>query len=143
MKKLICLFWLIFAYPLMAQDYSSPILTNDQPTNIGNYNQSIIYVFFNNEPCQGCAEAISIIENIYNQQFANEYNLFIINYQKDWQSDFIRLYDLSKPLEVVLVRVDDGGAFGYRKLTNLQYMTSDPVSLQDYFIQQVDNFLEN
>lgn len=111
--------------------------------NRNNYDKSLIYVFFNNEPCYSCATAIAIIEQIYNRNFLNEYNLFLINYQNDYENNFINTYSLSKPLEVVLVRIDDGAAFGYRKLENLQNMTSDPVSLQDYFVSQVRDYLGN
>lgn len=108
-----------------------------------NYDKSIIYVFFNNEPCYTCAAAIEMIEKIYDQNFINEYNMFLINYQNDQENNFITTYSLSKPLEVVLVRINDGAAFGYRKLDNLQNMTSDPVSMQDYFVAQVNDYLGN
>ncbi len=108
-----------------------------------NYDKSIIYIFFNNEPCYTCAAAIEMIEQIYDRNFIDEYNMFMINYQNDDENNFIETYSLSKPLEVVLVRIDDGSPFGYRKIENLQDMTSDPVSLQDYFVNQVNNFLGN
>ena len=111
--------------------------------NRTNYDKSIIYVFFNNEPCYTCAAAIEMIEQIYDSHFIDEYNLFMINYQNDQENNFIQTYSLSKPLEVVLVRIDDGAAFGYRKIENLQDMTTDPVSLQDYFISQVTDYLGN
>lgn len=107
------------------------------------YDKSIIYVFFNNEPCYTCAAAIEMIEKFYDNNFIDEYNMFMINYQNDDENNFIETYSLSQPLEVVLVRIDDGAPFGYRKLQNLQDMTSDPVSLQDYFVSQVNDFLGN
>lgn len=108
-----------------------------------NYDKSIIYVFFNNEPCYTCAQTISLIEEIYNQNFIDEYNMFLINYQNDEENNFVELYNLNRPLEVVLVRVDDGAAFGYKKLENLQNMVSDPTSFSGYFVSQVNNFLGN
>ncbi len=107
------------------------------------YDKSIIYIFFNNEPCYTCAAAIEMLENTYNRNFINEYNMFMINYQNDDENNFIQTYSLSKPLEVVLVRVDNGAAFGYRKIENLQDMTTDPVSLQEYFVSQVNDFFGN
>ena len=84
-----------------------------------------------------------MIENIYNQNFIDQYNMFIINYANDDENNFINTYQLSQPLEVVLVRVDDGATFGYQKLENLQNMTSDPISFKEYFIGEVNNFLGN
>ena len=69
--------------------------------------------------------------------------MFMINYQNDNENNFIQTYNLSQPLEVVLVRIDDGAPFGYTKIENLQNMTSDPVSMKDYFVNEVNNFLGN
>lgn len=104
------------------------------------YDKSVIYIFFNNEPCYTCAAAVEMLENIYNRNFINEYNMFMINYQNDDENNFIQTYSLSQPLEVVLVRVDDGSPFGYRKIENLEDMTTDPVSLEEYFVNQVNEF---
>lgn len=106
-----------------------------------NYDKSIIYVFFNNEPCYTCAAAIEMIESLYDREFSDEFNMFLINYQNDDENNFIETYRLSQPLEVVLVRIDDGAAFGYKKVENLQDMTSDPVSFNDYLSSQITDYL--
>lgn len=108
-----------------------------------NYDKSIIYVFFNNNPCYQCPQTIDMIEEIYNQYYKNQYSLLLINYENDQEYNFIETYNLSKPLEVVLVRVDDGATFGYKKLDNLSDMTSDPTSFSEYFQNQVNEFLGN
>ena len=107
------------------------------------YDKSVIYVFFNNQPCYECAAAIEMIEQNYNQNFRNLYNMFLINYQNDDENNFINTYRLSQPLEVVLVRVDDGATFGYKKLENLQNMITDPTSFAEYFNNAVTDFLGN
>lgn len=106
--------------------------------------KSIIYVFYNdvNMSCQNCAQTIDLIENIYNENYKNTYNLYIINYEEDQDYNFIQTYQLSKPLEVVLVRVDDGAEFGFRKLENLNYQISDPISFADNLKFQIDSYLE-
>lgn len=107
------------------------------------YSKSIIYVFFNNNPCYECPQTIELIEQIYNQNYADEYSLFLINYQNDQEYNFIATYNLSQPLEVVMVRVNDGAAFGYKKIENLQNQISDTVSFENYFKSQVNSFLGN
>lgn len=84
-----------------------------------------------------------MIEQVYNNNFADRYNIFLINYANDQENDFIQTYNLTQPLEVVLVQINDGASFGYRKLENLQDMTSDPVSFNDYLVNQINNFLGN
>jgi len=105
------------------------------------YTQSMIYVFFNNEPCGQCPAAIELIEQIYNQYYQNSYGFSIINYQNDDEYNFIEIYNLSRPLSVVLVRVNDGAVFGFEKLDDLQNRISDPVSFSEYFRFRVNSFL--
>ncbi len=106
-----------------------------------NENKSIIYVFFNNAPCETCPQTIDLIEKIYYSYYSQEYSLFLINYAEDQDYDFIETYNLRNPLEVVLVRISDGSAFGYRKLQNLQDQISDPVSFTENFTNEVNDFL--
>ena len=62
-------------------------------------------------------------------------------YAEDKAYNFIETYDLVSPLEVVLVRISDGSAFGYRKLKNLQEQISDPVSFTENLTNEINNFL--
>ena len=100
-----------------------------------------VYVFFNNDPCETCPQTIDLIEKIYYSYYSQEYSLFLINYTEDQDYDFIETYNLRNPLEVVLVRISDGSAFGYRKLQNLQDQISDPVSFTENFTNEVNDFL--
>lgn len=106
-----------------------------------NANKSIIYVFYNNNDCYGCPQAMDMLEKLYQKRYADVYSLFMIDYQNDQEYDFITQYQLSRPLEVVMVRIQDGAAFGYEKIENLQNMTSDTVSFDDYVSNRIDNFL--
>ena len=108
-----------------------------------NQNKSIIYIFYNNSPCESCPQTIELIESIYDQEYTNLYNLFLINYQNDMENDFIAKYNLQQPLEIVLVQVNDGAEFGYKKLKYLENMISDPISFEEYFTNQVNTFLGN
>ena len=108
-----------------------------------NQNKSIIYVFYNNSPCESCPQTIEMIESIYDQEYTNLYNLFLINYQNDMENDFIAKYNLQQPLEIVLVQVNDGTEFGYKKLNYLENMISDPISFEEYFTNQINTFLGN
>ena len=149
MRKLLLALGLIFAFSAQAQVVPTDGYMPSQgiepyfDADESSYDKSIIYIFFNNEPCYTCAAAIEMIEQFYDQNFIDEYNMFMINYQNDDENNFIQTYNLSLPLEVVLVRIDDGAPFGYTKIENLQNMTSDPVSMKDYFVNEVNNFLGN
>lgn len=128
-----------------AQEY--PSYNENQPlqeyfdASDTNANKSIIYVFFNNEPCESCADAVELVEQVYNENFADQYNMYLINYQNDQENDFIDTYNLNRPLEVVLQRIDDGAAFAYQKLDNLPDMVSDPTSFEEYLTEEINSFL--
>ena len=108
-----------------------------------NRNKSIIYVFYNNTPCPACPQTIDLIEKIYNSYYSNEYSLFLIDYQASGEYNFINSYNLRHPLEVVLVRINDGAVFGYKKLLQLQDEISDPISFTENFRFQINEFLGN
>lgn len=108
-----------------------------------NYDKSIIYIFYNNNPCFQCPQAIEMIEQVYNEYYKDQYSMFIIDYENDDEYNFIETYNLSQPLEVVLVRVNDGATFGYKKLDNLQNQLSDPTSFSENLQNQINDFLGN
>lgn len=104
---------------------------------------SIIYIFTNNAQCPGCIQAANLIQQIYDNTYTNVYDLQAINYDTDQEYNYIQAYQLDKPFEVVLVKVEDGETLGYKKLDNLQNMVSDPISFKDNFEYQVNSYLEN
>ena len=108
-----------------------------------NPQKSIIYVFYNDEnmTCQNCPQTIDLIEQVYNDNYKNDYDLYIIDYANDREYNFIETYHLTQPLELVMVRVDDGATFGYKKLENLNYQISDPLSFADNLKFQINSFL--
>ncbi|MBQ8785365.1 MAG: hypothetical protein IJZ59_04905 [Alphaproteobacteria bacterium] len=123
---------------------------NDNPTlqeyfdaAYPHYDKSIIYIFYNNEYCYGCPQAIDMLEKLYYEKYADEYDLYIIDYQNDHEYNFISTYNLSQPLEVVLVRIQDGSSFGYEKIENLQNRIYDKIAFDDYIEYRINSFLGN
>lgn len=151
MQKLLWAFLLGFAVilPLRAELSYQGEYTPDTPLQeyfqeaYPNENKSIIYVFYNdvNMTCENCPQTISLIEQVYDNNYQENYSLFVINYGNDDEYNFINTYQLSKPFEVVLVKVDDGAEFGYKKLEDLNYRISDPLSFADELTFQIDSFL--
>jgi len=105
--------------------------------------KSQIYIFFNNQPCPNCPQAIEMIEEAYNQNYLNNYELFLINYAEDANSGFIEEYNLSNPLEVVMVDVQNATPTGFQKIEGLQNMTANPSAFNEFFTTQVNGYLQN
>ncbi len=144
MKKflflLICLLSISSAW---AQDNMLQMENEEQYFQANNQNpdKSIIYIFFNNQPCPNCPQAIEMIEKVYNQNFLNNYSLFLINYDEDDNAGFVQTYNLTNPLEVVMVDVQDGNFQGYQKIEGLQDMTNNQQGFNDFVITEVNGYL--
>lgn len=122
---------------------STPYIRQYVEENEDNWNKSIIYVFYNNDSCPRCGEAMGLLFNIYQQNYSQELSYFEINYQEQGEFVFTTAYMLNQPLSVVLVRVNDGMGRGYYKIDNPQQWLYD----KEFFYQQittaVNNFLLN
>lgn len=144
MKKILSgLLMLMSISVASAQDNMLQMENQEQYFQENNQNpdKSIIYIFFNNQPCPTCPAAMDMIEKVYNQNFLNDYSLFMINYGEDNNAGFVQSYNLSEPLEVVMVYVNDGQFQGYQKIEGLQDMTSAPQAFDEYFVSQVKGYL--
>ena len=106
-----------------------------------NYNKSIIYAFYNNNYCYGCPQAMVMLEELYQNEYADKYSFFMIDYQTDDEYNFIEKYNLTKPLEVVLIKIEDGNALGYEKIEDLQNKISDKASFDNFVRYKIDSFL--
>lgn len=105
--------------------------------------KSRIYIFFNNQPCSNCSQAIEMIEEVYNQNYLNNYDLFLINYAEDTNSGFIEEYNLSNPLEVVMVDIVNSTPQGFQKIEGLQNMIDNPNAFNEFFTTHVNGYLQN
>ncbi len=137
-----------FTMPVYAQEpvYEggyNPNLTFEQYEQLANPKpeQSQIFIFTNGDSCYGCEQTINLVTQIYNENYQNLYQLQQINYQTDTEYNYQQTYNLSQPLEIVLVKNQYGENIGYKKLYNLQYQYDDPVSFQETFITDVNSYL--
>lgn len=106
-----------------------------------NWNRSIIYVFYNNQKCGRCAQAMEMIYDIYQNDYSDEFSYFEINYEVSGEGEFQYDYQLSQPLSIVLLRINDGLARGYYKIDNPQFWVEDPNFFRDRIVSAINNFL--
>lgn len=105
------------------------------------FQRSIIYVFTGNSQCYGCPQTISLLQRYYNELYTNIYDFQVINYQQDQEYNYTQAYNLSEPLEIVLVKIEDGEQTGYKKLHNLRFQYDDPISFKETFENDVNSYL--
>lgn len=107
-----------------------------------NWNTPILFVFYNgNDYCQTCPKAISMIYDLYAQNFSDKMNIFEIDYSSDDEFNMRIAYELSQPLSIVVVRINDGLSRGYYKIDNPQDMIDDPFYFNENITERINNFL--
>lgn len=128
---------------LSYQGGSNPNWTQQQYFNAAypEYQQSVIYVFYNSQTCYNCPQTIALVEQVYDQYFQDQYQFFVIDYFSDDEYNFMQVYQLDSPVSMVLQRVADGQPEGFRKYDNLQNLTSDPESFQAEIKFEIESFL--
>jgi hypothetical protein len=154
MQKKRWLFYTILAVLLEIPFYSglsqyidlsgnNPYINEYLSEDAENWNKSIIYVFYNNEPCYECPRAMDMIYNIYEQNYALDFSYFEINYQDEGNNVLQNDYQLNQPLSIVLLRINDGMARGYYKIENPQNWIDDPFYFTENITTAINNFLIN
>lgn len=97
------------------------------------YDKPMIYVFYNNTPCQACMETIKILEANYNQYYKDEFDFFVVNYENYPASEFKDPFNLTQPLTVILIKVKDGINMGTYRMDQLEASIDDPKALEINF----------
>ena len=103
-------------------------------------NRGIMYIFYDGENCADCAAAIKELYDIYAINYEADYAVFEIDYTQDLGVNFQEIYNLTQPLSVVMVQINNGQAWGYQKIDNLYQYIDNPQMLRQTFMQQVNNF---
>ena len=136
MHFIIYFLWgLCFASPLNAQTLSlENIYINPQ-----NQKLSEALILYNSaNPCETCSKAIELLKQIIENYYQNRLQLYLIDTQT--HPEFISSFHLDAPLTLVIIRIDDGAAFGYQKLTGMQSQTDDTNTFTRRITEFIDNF---
>lgn len=120
---------------------NNPDITEYVEANQENWDKPIMYVFYSNQPCPLCPQAMGMIYNIYEEYFINQFSYFEIDYSDEGEFDMQMSYNLSQPLSIVLVHISDGMSRGYYKIDNPQYWVQNPQYFKQRLLSQINNFL--
>ena len=107
----------------------------------GKLNIQRIYLFYNGQQCYECPQAIELAEEVYNDEFAGLYSLFVIDYTDEDGFNYAEVYDLYTPLAMVLVKISNGEMLGWHKINNLQNFADDEDYFTKYLSGQINDFL--
>lgn len=106
--------------------------------NPKNQNLPEVIIFDNSaNTCNNCHRAIDMIIDILKKNYKHKIHAYLINVQN--HPEFISAFKLKGPLNLVVIRVSDGAAFGYKKLSGLQ----SQITTANQFNQRIKEFIDN
>ena len=121
---------------------SNAFITQYVEESAENWDKSILFVFYDgNNFCQICPKAIEMIYKIYAENFSSKMNIFEIDYSQPDEFDMRIDYNLSQPLSLVVVRINDGMSRGFYKIDNPQQWIDNPFYFKNQIITYINNFL--
>lgn len=140
---LLCTLSLVTYQGLAYNDFDdSPSMQEYFSASPENENKPIMYIFYLDSDCYMCAQTIALTEEIYNKYYQNALSLFVINYEEDEGSSFAEAYELTDPMDIVLLEVQDGQSYGYKKIRNPQYQMVTPQDYERFLSVQLNEFLD-
>lgn len=97
-------------------------------------------IFYNSaNTCENCDNAIRLLETTLKNNYEGQMHAYLIDIEK--HPEFISAFSLSGPLTLVIIRISDGAAFGYKKLTGLQSIATEPRIFSHKVTEFINNFL--
>lgn len=110
------------------------------PNDPAMLNRGIMYIFYDGENCANCAPIVKELYDVYAINYEADYAAFEIDYTQDYGVNFQSIYDLTQPVSVVLVQINNGMAWGYQKIDNLYQYAGNLQQMRQIFMEQVNNF---
>ncbi len=106
------------------------------------YKKSIIYIFWTGpQDCYECEPTIELIKNTIANNFENEFGVYVVNYWQDKEYNYKEDYNLTSPLSVVMVDIEDGHAIKQKKFIS-ETNVSDPYNFVENLKFQINNFFQ-
>ena len=107
-----------------------------------NWNKSVLFVFYDgNNYCESCPKAIEMIYDLYAREFITVLNIFEIDYSERSEFTMQLDYNLTQPLSLVVVRINDGLSQGYYKIDNPQDWIDNPFYFNAKITNSINDFL--
>lgn len=99
-----------------------------------------VIIFYNTDnPCENCHQTIDMIIEVLRRYYRQKIHAYLINIAD--HPEYRSAFKLTAPLTLVVIRISDGAAFGYAKLSGLQSKTMDKSDFSRQITEFINNFL--
>ena len=126
---------------LPALVYASPPTLESLYTNPEGKRLPETIIFYNSaNTCETCPETINKFVAVLRQNYQGKLHAYLIDTAK--HPEFASAFKLHGPLNLVVIRISDGAAFGYRKLSGLQSLNGNSPAFSRRVKEFINNFLD-
>lgn len=133
------LYTLAFLLLFCLKSFANPLNFDTLYANPINKKPEVIIFYNSLNPCYNCPQAIEQIIKILKENYSNQIIAYLINLK--YHPELISDFNLKGPLNLVIIRINDGSSFGFSTLTGLQSKLNDPISFNNQITEFIDNFL--
>ncbi|MCM1323633.1 MAG: hypothetical protein NC218_05685 [Acetobacter sp.] len=106
----------------------------------GKHLSEAIIFYSSANTCQNCHKAIDMMIAVLKENYQGKLHAYLIDTAR--HPEFISAFHLTGPLNLVIIRISDGAAFGYRKLSGLQSRTGNSKAFTRRITEFINNFLD-
>lgn len=127
-------------FMLPAALYAAPATLQNLYINPeGKHLPEAVIFYSSADTCETCPETINKLIAVLKQNYQGKLHAYLIDTAR--RPEFISALHLSGPLNLVIIRISDGAAFGYRKLSGVQSLNGSPAAFSRRIIGFIHNFL--
>ena len=128
---------LLALFILIKSAFSSSLLESLYINPINKKKPEAIIFYNTLNPCLTCNQTINLIINILRSNYKERLHAYLINLK--YHPEFYPVFNLKGPLNLVIIPINDGTSFGYKKLSNPQSAIYDPISFKNQITEFIDN----
>ena len=122
---------------LPATLYAAPATLQNLYINpAGKHLPEAIIFYSSANTCETCPETIDNLITVLKQNYQGKLHAYLIDTAR--HPEFITAFKLQGPLNLVIIRITDGAAFGYHKLAGLQSLNTGTA-----FTRRITAFINN
>ena len=120
--------------------WAAPATLQNLYINPENKKLSEAMIFYNSaNTCENCSKTINLLISILRKNYQGKLHAYLIDIAR--HPEFITAFQLKGPLNFVIIRISDGAAFGYRKISGLQSQINNPQNFSRTITEFINNFL--
>lgn len=133
-------FILIIGILLHTSTYAAPATLESLYTNPKGKRLPEAVIFYSTaNTCENCHNTIDNLIKVLRTNYQGKLHAYLIDTAR--HPEFISAFKLKGPLNLTIIRINDGVAFGYQTLSGIESLTPNLMSFSRRITEFINNFL--